>query len=101
MQNDDVTTEDAPRTPTWVWALGLAAGAYIVYLLVVSLAAADDPQGAGYVIGFIIGAFVIALIARFVYVKLRSGTGPFLSPWIVVIAAVIVLISRLANAGGS
>ena len=96
-----MTADKYPGTPRWVWALGLAAGVYIVYLLVVSLAAAEDAQAAGYVVGFIVGAFVIALIARFAYVRFRSGAGPFLSPWIVVIAGVIVLIIRLTNARGT
>lgn len=47
------------------------------------------------------GLFVIALIVRFAYVRLRSGAGPFLSPWIVVIAAVIVMLMRLTNPTGA
>jgi hypothetical protein len=96
-----VTPAESARTPRWVWALALVAGAYLAYLLVTSLAQSDSAESAGYVVGFLIGAFVIAFAARFAYVRLRSDAGPLLSPWIVVIAAIVVLVVRVANLAGA
>jgi hypothetical protein len=96
-----VTAAESAETPRWVWALALVAGAYLVYLFVTSLAQSDSAESAGYVVGFLIGALVIAFAARFAYVRLRSDAGPLLSPWIVVIAAVVVLVIRLANLAGA
>jgi hypothetical protein len=82
------------------WILGALAVAYLAYLAVISFG--DSAEQAGYVIGFVGGAFLIALVIRWIYVRTRAADvrPAFWSPWIAVITAVIVLVIRVANLAG-
>ena len=87
------------RRGKWV-ALGLAliSAAYIAYALIVSIAAADDAEGLGYVIGFLGGILALAVLIRFIYVRTRPAESrpAFWSPWLLVIAAVLLIVTRAA-----
>ena len=86
---------------SWVgWAVGALAVAYLAYLAAISIG--ESAEQAGYVVGFIGGAVLIALVIRWIYVRTRPAASrpAFWSPWIAVIAAVIVLITRVANMAG-
>lgn len=82
------------------WILGGLAVAYLAYLAVISFG--DSAEQAGYVIGFIGGAFLIALGIRWLYLRTRAAEArpPFWSPWIAVITAAVVLVVRLTNLAG-
>lgn len=83
---------------SWVgWAVGALAIAYLAYLAVISIG--ESEEQAGYVVGFIGGAVLIAIVIRWIYVRTRPADSrpAFWSPWIAALAAVIVLITRVAN----
>ena len=78
------------------WGLGIVAAAYLVFRVAISLT--GNAEQIGYVVGFVGGAFLIALVIRWIYVRLRptDGRPPYWSPWIVVLAAIIVLVAGQA-----
>ncbi len=89
------------RRGRWLpWVLGAVAAVYIVFLTVRSIASADDSEAVGYVLGYVAGAVVMALLIRFVYVRTRAAERrpSFWSPWVVVTAAIILLVTRISNA---
>ncbi len=102
MTGDDGLNGRAPRRGTGrlPWILGLLAGAWLLYIAVVSIAQAPDAEAMGYVVGYLGGAVLIALVIRFIYVRIRSADARprFWSPWIIVIAAVVTFIGRIGNA---
>jgi hypothetical protein len=78
----------------WVgWGLGLVAAAYLAFRIAISLS--GDAEQIGYVVGFVGGAFLIALVVRWVYVRIRPAERrpSYWSPWILVLTAVIVLLA--------
>jgi Na+/melibiose symporter-like transporter len=79
------------------WILGTLSAAWLLYLMVVSIAA--DPGQTGFVLGYVTAYLVIALAIRWVYMRLRSEASRprFWSPWIPVIAAAVLLIARLGS----
>lgn len=80
--------------------LALLGAAYVVYLVVVSIGQAEGAEEAGYVVGTVFGVVAIALVVRFVYVRLRPAESrpAYWSPWIVVIAAALMMLTRIVNA---
>lgn len=75
------------------------AALYLVYLLVASLVQADGAREMGYVVGSLIGVLALALLVRFIYVRVRPASvrPAFWSPWIPVIAAVLMVLIRIAR----
>jgi hypothetical protein len=82
------------------WILGALAVAYLAYLAVISFG--DSAEQAGYVVGFIGGALLVALVIRWMYLRTRSAEArpAFWSPWILVITAVVVALIRVTNLAG-
>jgi 4-hydroxybenzoate polyprenyltransferase len=80
--------------------LALLSAVYLLYLVVISIGQAGDAEEAGYVVGTVVGVLAIALVVRLVYVRLRpSDSRPaFWSPWIVVIAAIVMVLTRVIDA---
>ena len=86
---------------TWVArGLALLSAAYLLYLVVISIGQAADAEEAGYVVGTVIGVVALAGVMRFIYVRLRSAESrpAFWSPWIAVIAAILMVLSRAISA---
>jgi len=98
-------SEQAPKRAAsrWVGGVALVSAAYLAYLLVISIAQAENAEEAGYVVGVLLGAVAVAIAARFIYVRLRPAQSrpSFWSPWIIVLAALILLLLRIANAVGN
>jgi hypothetical protein len=93
-----------PSRGSWVtWGLALVSAAYLVWLLLISIRGAEDAEAAGYVVGTLLGAFVAALVLRFVFVRLRPAESrpPFWSPWIIVLTVIILILSRVASQLGT
>ena len=84
----------------WAWIPAAVVGVFLAYVVAVSVAA--DPERAGYVVGYVGVAFIVALAVRWLYVRLRpADRRPSLwSPWIVVIAGVLFMLARLGSQPG-
>ena len=80
--------------------LALLSAAYLVYLAVISIGQAEGAEEAGYVVGTVLAVVAIALVVRLIYVRLRPAESrpAYWSPWIVVIAAALMMLTRITNA---
>jgi hypothetical protein len=76
------------------WLLAVLVAAWMVYLVAISV---GEGTGLGFLLGYIGGMFLLAMLVRFIYSRIRHR--PFWSPWIVVVAGVLLLLVRLANVG--
>jgi hypothetical protein len=86
---------------SWVrWALAAVAAAYIGFVAAVSIT--NEPGDAGFILGYIAAAFLVALGVRWLYLRFRPAEkrSGFWSLWILPIAAVALLLARIGNSGG-
>jgi len=90
---------DEDRGRPWVRSLFfvLAIAAWILFSLRPPEGRAGSEQ-AGYVVGSLVGTLLLALLIRFLYVKVTSGRRVW-SPWLFVIAAAIGLLGLIARVG--
>lgn len=81
-----------PRSPVAVAVIAVAATAVLAMTSWITAgryaAGAGDAARGGYWFGAMLGSLLVALVARFIVVKLRKRGEPVLSFWVLVLAAV-------------
>ena len=90
---------DVESTTLWVGTGAALLASAIIGALI------SDQENTAQTIGYAVGGFffpiLLALVFRFVYVKLRRDHRPVASPWLLVIALVISLLPLLGALGDS
>lgn len=85
--------------PTWAW--GASVALYLLLGVPNLLRNRDEAPGyaAGAFVGGLASALLVALLIRFIYVRVAAKDRQLWSPWVFVIAAAILLVAALGRAG--
>jgi hypothetical protein len=82
------------------WILAIPVGVLLAYVVAISVA--ENPDQIGYITGYVVAAFLVAFVVRWLYVRIRPADRrpSFWSPWIVVIAGIAFLLARVGSQAG-
>lgn len=91
------------REATWTRRIVFALSALLFAfwlggIVIVGIAGRASAEAIGYAVGQLVAALAIAAIGRGVYVSLLRRDRPFLSWWILVAGALLVIVLRAVSA---